>query len=128
MIEVVQLQVELPFDGADLLGGSLEPLAGGGEGKAGIALKELGVQLLFQLADLAGEGLLGDVEALGGAGDVHLLGHDKEVLQVLKIHAALLLPIIRKLVRLYGIVRPLSMKARQPQKEREEGGTITKKC
>ena len=77
--EIVQFQVELPLDVADLLGGGLQPLAGGGQGEAGIALKELGVQLLFQLADLPGEGLLGDVEPPGGLRHVHFLGHGQEV-------------------------------------------------
>ena len=86
VVQIIQLQMELPFDGADLLGGGLQPLPGGGEGEPGVPLKELGSQLLLQLADLPGQGLFGDVEALGGLRHVHLLGHDQKVLQILKVH------------------------------------------
>ena len=87
VVEVVQFQMELPLDGPDLLGGGLQPLSGGREGEAGIAFEKLHVQLIFQLADLPGQGLLGDVEALGRPCHVHLLRHRQKVLQILKVHA-----------------------------------------
>ena len=64
-----------------------EEMAGFGEGdRFGGAAEEFDAKFFLEIADLAAEGRLGDVEALGGAGDVLFLGHDDEVAEVPEFH------------------------------------------
>ncbi len=51
-----------------------------GEGQLGGAGEQLHIQLPLQVADVVGQGLLGDVQPLRRPGDVQLLRHHKEVL------------------------------------------------
>ena len=76
-------QLQLP---QDLLGVLQKdgPVGGEGDGPGG-AEKELGVQLLLQGADLPGDGGLGDVQSLRRPGEVQILRHLEEALQLLYI-------------------------------------------
>ena len=69
------------------LGGSLHQQAAGvGQRQLGGAGEQLHIQLLLHVADVVAQGLLGDEQALGGPGDVQLLRHKQEILQMQKIH------------------------------------------
>ena len=59
-----------------------------GERQLGGAGEQLDVQLPLHIADVVGQGLLGDVEALRGSGDIQLLRHHQEIFQMLEIHTA----------------------------------------
>ena len=76
LAEILAVQV-------DDLGGRLHQLVPGiGEGQLGGAGEQLHVQLTLHVADVAGQGLLGDVKPFGSPGDVQLLGHHQKVFQV----------------------------------------------
>jgi hypothetical protein len=49
-------------------------------------VKELGVQVLFELADLLAQGGLADMEPSGGPAEVQLLADGEEVSKVSKLH------------------------------------------
>ena len=57
-----------------------------GEGQLRRTGKELHVQLPLQIADVVGQGLLRDIQPLGGTGDVQLLRHQEKVFQMQEIH------------------------------------------
>ena len=72
----------------NLLGVLQEDGPVGGEGdRAGGPAEEPGVQLLLQGADLPGDGGLGDVQGLRRPGEVQMLRHLDEALQLLYIQA-----------------------------------------
>jgi hypothetical protein len=67
-------------------------VTGRGEGDPpGAAHEQRGAQLLFEGADRGRESGLGDVEACRGAGEVALLGHRHERLELAELHLATLL-------------------------------------
>ena len=79
--------IYLPLDvhGPGRVGLELPP--GIGQGQRRGAVEQRHAQFLLQLADVAGERLLGDVKSGSRAGDVQLLRRGQEVAQSGKIHA-----------------------------------------
>lgn len=51
-----------------------------------MADEELAVQLLFQIGDVGAQGLLGDVESIGGFCEAALLGGHEKVVHGKKVH------------------------------------------
>jgi hypothetical protein len=83
--------VEVLLDVAESAAGALEEdLAGAGEADGAGGASEEGVaEDILELADLLGEGWLGEVEALGGATEVELFGDGYEVAQVAEFDVAI---------------------------------------
>ena len=61
-------------------------LSGIGELQGNMADEELAVQLLFQIGDVGAQGLLGDVESIGGFCEAALLGGHEKVVHGKKVH------------------------------------------
>ncbi len=87
-VEFGEGAVGFGFDGEEAGGVGGEELAGLGEaGAAGEAVEESGVEGLFEECELAGEGGLGDLKFLGGAGDVSGFGDGVEDFEVVEVHS-----------------------------------------
>lgn len=61
-------------------------LSGIGELQGNMADEELAVQLLFQICNMGAQGLLGDVESIGGFCEAALLGGHEKVVHGKKVH------------------------------------------
>ena len=88
--DLAGLPLDLPLQGADLPGQQSQALPGVGELQLRPPLKEGHAQLLLQLGDVPGEGLLGDIELAGRVGDVLLLRRRQKILQITKINKRIL--------------------------------------
>ena len=79
---VGKVLLDLVGEGDHLLGGRAQMLGGLGEPHAmGLAHEELLTKLALQLLELSRERWLANMQALGGVGDVALLGDYKKVLE-----------------------------------------------
>jgi hypothetical protein len=59
---------------------------GGGFGEAPAAAEERDAEGILELANLLAQGGLGDVEALGGPGEIALLGDGDDIPEMAKFH------------------------------------------
>jgi hypothetical protein len=85
----VQLLEGLVVEGEQLAGAQQQALAVGGERDlAGGAGEQGQAELPLEAGDVAAEGLLGQVEPGGGAGEVQLLGDRDEVAQQAQVQLA----------------------------------------
>ena len=70
------------------LGGSLhQQVPRIGQGQLGGTGEQLHIQLLFHVADVVAQRLLGDVQPLRGPRDIQFLCHKQEIFQMEKIHS-----------------------------------------
>lgn len=78
---------QLPVGAQHLAGVGQQPFPVGGQlHRAGGAQEQRGAQVPFEAAHVTAQGLLGDVQAGGGAGEVQFLGHGEEAAQQPGVH------------------------------------------
>ena len=86
LVDIAHLGEILTVEVQNLGGGIHQKPARIGEGQLGRAGEQLHVQFPFQVANVIGQRLLGDVQPFRRPGDVQLFGHHQEIAQMLKVH------------------------------------------
>lgn len=84
--QVGKFVLHCPVFFLEVCGVLAKDLSGVGEFQGNMADEELAVQLLFQIGDVGAQGLLGDVESIGGFCEAALLGGHEKVVHGKKVH------------------------------------------
>ena len=90
-VDIADLGEKLAVEIQDLGGGLHQLVAGVSQREFGRTGEELDVQFPLHIGNVVGQRLLGDIQPLGGAGDVQLFRNHQKILQMKKIQGQTLL-------------------------------------